>query len=242
VASSAHARNTPLPSRLATVASWPFGIALTSWHYMWRTTPMHRGEEAGSAADLPPPLPESLLPDDLQLPEDGVGPLFHRRYTARIRDSRLSPEELVATLGRDLNAAAPTEFARFRKTSGAPGELRQNDELLVLMPGPWNGPVRVVESGPRSFRLATLRSHLEAGQIEFAASRDDGELCFVIESWARSGDRLSNLLYHHVRMAKEVQLHMWTSFLERVAEVAGGRLRGGLEIATRKLEEPRAAP
>jgi hypothetical protein len=43
-------------------------------------------------------------------------------------------------------------------------------------------------------------------------------------------------------MAKEVQLHMWTSFLERVAEVAGGRLRGGLEIATRKLEEPLATP
>jgi hypothetical protein len=209
---------------------------------MWRTTPMHRGEEAGSPEDLPPPLPDGLLRADLQLPEDGVGPLFHRRYAARIRGSQLSPEELIGRLGRDLNAAAPTEFARFRKTSGAPGKLRRNDELLVLMPGPWNGPVRVVEAGPRSFRFATLRSHLEAGQIEFSATRDDDELCFVIESWARSGDRLSNLLYHHVRMAKEVQLHMWTSFLERVAEVAGGRLRGGLEIATRKLEEPLATP
>ena len=36
---------------------------------------------------------------------------------------------------------------------------------------------------------------------------------FRIESWARAGDRLSNLLYDRLRMSKEVQLHMWTSVL-----------------------------
>jgi hypothetical protein len=41
-------------------------------------------------------------------------------------------------------------------------------------------------------------------------------------------------------MAKEVQLHMWTSFLERVAKLAEGRLTGGVEIVSRKLEEPLA--
>jgi hypothetical protein len=34
------------------VARWPLGIAVVSWRYMWRTTPLHRSEEAGSAADL----------------------------------------------------------------------------------------------------------------------------------------------------------------------------------------------
>jgi hypothetical protein len=65
-------------------------------------------------------------------------------------------------------------------------------------------------------------------------------LRFEIESWARSGDRLSNLLYHHLRMAKEVQLHMWTSFLEQAAKLAGGRLTGGVEIISRKVEDPLA--
>ena len=37
-------------------------------------------------------------------------------------------------------------------------------------------------------------------------------------------------------MAKEIQLHMWTSFLERVARMAGGRLTGGIEIHTRRLD------
>jgi hypothetical protein len=87
----------------------------------------------------------------------------------------------------------------------------------------------------------TLAGHLEAGQIEFRAADEDGELEFAIESWARSGDRLSNLLYHHLRMAKEVQLHMWTSFLERVAALAGGRITGGIEIVSRKLQVSDAA-
>jgi hypothetical protein len=145
------------------------------------------------------------------------------------------PAELVARLCTDLNAAAPTEFARFEKLEGADDALDVGDEYVVRMPGPWNGPVRVVARTPTSFRLATLRGHLEAGQIEFRASEDEGELVFTIESWARSGDRLSNLLYEHLRMAKEVQLHMWTSFLERVTELAGGRRAGGIDIETRRV-------
>lgn len=109
------------------------------------------------------------------------------------------------------------------------------------MPGPWDGPVRVAAADSQSFRLATLSGHLEAGQIEFRAAQVEGELWFEIESWARSGDRLSNLLYH-LRMAKEVQLHMWTSFLEQAANVAGGRLTGGVEIVSRRVEDPRAFP
>jgi hypothetical protein len=224
-------------SRLRTAALWPIGIALTSWHYMWRTTPMHRSEAAGSAGEAPPALPARLSRDDLQRLEDGVGPIFHRRYTARIRDATASPEELLGRIKADPNCASPTEFARFHKVRGTHGTLRAGDEFIVRMPGPWDGPVRVADVGAESFLLATLAGHLEAGQIEFRASSDDKELRFSIESWARSGDRLSNLLYSHLRMAKEVQLHMWTSFLEEVARLAGGRLRGGIEIATRRIED-----
>jgi hypothetical protein len=37
-------------------------------------------------------------------------------------------------------------------------------------------------------------------------------------------------------MAKEVQLHMWSSVLERVAEFAGGRLAHGLTIETIRVD------
>jgi hypothetical protein len=216
-------------------------MALTSWHYMWRTTPMHRCERAGTADDRPPPLPGPLREsDDIQLPEDGVGPLFHRVYRARIRNAALSAADVMDRIETDPNCVSPTEFARFLKVTGDPGRLVQDDEVVVRMPGPWDGPVRVVSATSDALRLVTLSGHLEAGQIEFRAGDDGGAIVFEIESWARSGDRLSNLLYHHLRMAKEIQLHMWSSFLEQVARLAQGRLTGGIEITTRKLEAPDA--
>lgn len=230
----------PLQRRLWTAALWPTGIALTSWDYMWRTTPMHRSETTGDAEDLPPRPPDAQLDGDVQRIEDGVGPLFHRLYRARVRESRLTAEELISCLGEDANQATPTALARFLKVRGTAGRMAVGDELVVRMPGPWDGPVRVTSVTPTSFRFTTLSGHLEAGQIEFRAVQADEMLRFEIESWARSGDRLSNLLYHHLRMAKEVQLHMWTSFLERVAKLAGGRLTGGVEIISRKVEEPLA--
>ena len=109
------------------------------------------------------------------------------------------------------------------------------DEFLVRMPGPWDGPVRVIDVSPTSFRFATLEGHLEAGQIEWHAA-DDGDLVFGIESWARSGDRVSDVMHNRLRMAKEVQLHMWTSVIERVAHLAGGRLARGIDIDTTRAE------
>jgi hypothetical protein len=106
------------------------------------------------------------------------------------------------------------------------------------MPGPWDGPVRVVAQGPASFRLATLRGHLEAGQIEFRCRADGDGLLFEIESWARSGDRLSHLLYDGLRLAKEIQLNLWVETCLRLARDTGGKARGGVHVETRRLAEP----
>jgi uncharacterized protein (UPF0548 family) len=231
-------RNEPPLRRLTTATRWPVGIALTSWQYMWRTTPLYRSEEKGSwDEDAPPALPDSVSLEEVQRVEDGVGPMFHRRYAALISESRLSPEDLMACLSADLDRAAPTEFATFRKLQGEKGRLTVGDEYVVRMPGPWDGPVRVVEKTPTCFRLATLDGHLEAGQILFSASSDEGRLLFWIEAWASSGDRLSNLLYHHLRMSKEIQFHMWTSFLEGVIKLSGGKRDGGLRVHTRRVDD-----
>lgn len=224
-------------SRVATAARWPLGISLTSWRYMWRTTPMRRIEIAGSREeDAPPPIPAGLSTDELQLPEDGVGPLFHRTYRVRIRDGRVAAEPLVSQITADPDRVAPSEFASFNKVQGEQTGMRVGDEYIVRMPGPWDGPVRVAEVTPTSFRFVTLDRHLEAGQIDFSVVGDGDDLVFTVESWARSGDRLSNLLYGRLRMAKEVQLHMWSSFLEQVVELAEGRRAGLLEIETRRVD------
>src|SRR5579871_3896912 len=159
-----------LPGRAAALFLWPVGVALTSWVYLWRTTPVHRREVEGSLpSDLPPQHPELAAATGVQRPEDGAGPLFHRTYTAVISDSRWKAPELMERLQADPNLVAPLALARFRKTHGPPWRMELGDEFLVRMPGPWDGPVRVIEITETSFRLATLEGHLEAGQIEWRA-------------------------------------------------------------------------
>lgn len=52
--------------RWRTALTWPFGVALTSWDYMWRTTPLHRREQPVPAAaadrellELPPGISDA---------------------------------------------------------------------------------------------------------------------------------------------------------------------------------------
>jgi hypothetical protein len=225
--------------RWTTALSWPVGIGLTSWDYMWRITAMHRREiEEGEGAEhLPPPVPDGIDRTELQPVPSGHGPLFHRRYRTTIRDADHDAVALMARLTENLNAAAPTAFARFQRVLGDRDRLSVGDEYVVRMPGPWDGPVRVIAADEHSFRLATLAGHLEAGQIEFRATESpDTGLGFEIESWARSSGRFSDLLYQRLGMSKEIQLHMWVSFLEGVVALSGGRMTGGVDIDTRRVD------
>lgn len=230
--------DTSLSRRVGTVVRWPVGMGLTSWRYLWRTTALHRVDEEGTADDTAEPDVPDYLADGLQLSSDGLGDLFHRRYGVRVEGPARSARDLMEILAVDPGRPAPVEVAVFRKTRGRQGQLRPGDEFLIRMPGPWDGPVRVVDVTPLSFRLATMPGHMEAGQIEFRVSDDDdGMLRFEIESWTRSGDRLSELLYSRVRLIKEMQLHMWTHYCEHIGSVAGGRLAGGVSIRTRRWRD-----
>lgn len=205
-----------------------------SWRYLWRVSALHRTEGAGDSRDLPPALPEALIDSLSKGLEDGAGPMFHRRFSVRIEDSAMTPERLMDVVTTNLNKAGPSTAAVFQKTLGDEGTVRVGDEYRVHMPGPWDGPVRVVRVDDASFRFATLQGHLEAGQIEFRARRDeDGLLVFEVEAWSRAGDRLADIFYSRMRVAKEIQLNMWVHFCLRSAAIAGGRPRGGITIDTR---------
>jgi uncharacterized protein (UPF0548 family) len=199
--------------------------------------PLHRWELSGSwPQDAPPELPGDVDVGGLQRMEDGCGPLVHRLYRTRIVSSAIAPEQLMERIAGDLDRMAPSEFATFQKIAGEKGDFRPGDEYVVRMPGPWDGPVRVIAATPTSFRLATLPEHLEAGQIEFRVNTDYRSLGFEIESWARSGNRFSDLFYTHLRISKEVQLHMWSSVLRKGVKLAGGAMEGGVVITTRRVD------
>jgi len=231
-------RRIPILPRVATAARWPLGVVKTGWDYLWRTTPMHRTEGPGCVAeDVPPPLAAGTERHDLQGVEDGFGPLMHRSYVTRVREAELSARELIDAFGARPNCATPRALASFVKLSGEQGKLRPGDEFIVRMPGPWDGPVRTVDVDPSGFSFVTLDGHLEAGRIRFEV-RDlaPGRLEVRIEAWARAGDRLSNLLFDRLRVNKEVQLHMWTSVLERLTRLSGGRRDGAIDISTRRVD------
>ena len=199
---------------------------------------MSRREEPGSAdEDAPPPLPPGTDRSDHQGVEDGYGPLMHRCYVARVKDAGVTAPQLIDAFAADPNEAAPKGLASFVKVEGEEGALRVGDEFTVRMPGPWDGPVRVVEVDDSGFGLATLEGHLEAGRIRFSAGDlGRGRLEVRIEAWARAGDRLSDLLFDRVPFNKEVQLHMWTSVLERLIELSGGTRDGRVAIITRRVD------
>lgn len=221
-----------------TLARWTLGVLLVSWRYLWATTPLHRSVEAGDVTDLPPSLPTALVDDRSQLLECGVGSLFRRLFTVEIEDSLLTAAQLTAKVAADLNRAVPTEVTAVERISGIPGELAIGDEVVVRMPGPWDGPVRVVNRTDTSFRLATLTGHLEAGQIEFRVRSTGSRLRFEIEAWARPSSWVINMLYSRLWLAREIQLNMWVRFCLTATDLAGGRPRDGVTIRTRVLDRP----
>src|SRR3954453_2569347 len=130
-------RRPSLGRRLRVAIRWPPGVALTSWRYMWRTTPLHRSEMRGTLpGDGPPDYPSGLTTAEVQPASAGAGPLFHRVYRARIQEARMAPGELVERIAADLDQVAPSEFARFTKVVGEERAMAVGDEYVVRMPGP----------------------------------------------------------------------------------------------------------
>lgn len=235
---------TPQPSRtrrLITTLRFPVGMVLNVLHYARHASDLRRREVAGDASDLPPPLPEQWVDEDVKVLEHGHGPLFHREFEVLLADADLSARGLIECLAGDLDRAVPSEVATFRKTRGELGGMAPGDEYRVRIPAPWDGPVRVMSRDATSFRFATLRGHLEAGQIEFRA-RDEpdgpGTLGFVIESWSRAGNAPARLAFARLRIGKELQLNMWAQFCLAVPRIAGARRTRPVQITTRRVDHP----
>lgn len=185
----------------------------------------------------PRPVPARLTRggQPVQLPGDGHGPLFHRRYAVEFAGGTLGAEELMARVKADIGAFSPRLLAHFEKCKGDPAELREGDEYDITILGPWNGRVRVIETTPTSFTFITLEGHPEAGEIVFTLEPHPtraGALRFEICSWARSRDMIVGLTYKEAGVGKEVQKSAWVTFCERVAEASGGAKLGDVTVVT----------
>lgn len=232
-----------LALRARSLARWVVGAAIATVRYLARTTRVDRDVETRSGTDTGPvDRPVGGDQESLQPRSEGAGASVRRRYRIVVRDPEMGAEDLIDAIARDPNLASPFEVARFVKTSGRLGEMREGDEYVVWMPGPWNGPVRVAERTATSFRLATMTGHMEAGEIEFRAAPTDEGLLFEIESAARSGSAPASLIFGPLRFAAEIQLHMWAHFCERTARIAGGTPAGPVRATTVRYPDDRGEP
>ncbi|MCW2608316.1 MAG: hypothetical protein JWO60_3009, partial [Frankiales bacterium] len=142
------------------------GMALTTVRYLRHRPAVEHELVDREGAPSAQPDPERPLPGDertLLRRSQGHGRTYRRVYRIRVLGSDLTPEQVVGRLLQDPNEAAPTEVSVFEPV---PGHGRDpGDEMAVRMPGPWDAPVRIVERSATSFRFATLRGHMEAGEI-----------------------------------------------------------------------------
>jgi len=222
----------PRISPPALASRWVLGMGLVSWRYLWATMPLHRTERRADAPELPPPIPTELAREELQPWESGAGPMFYRLFRVRIKEAYQDAAGLMHTVIDDMGSLVPAEVVHVHEGEASDRRLRPGDEIVVDMPGPWNGPVLVVAAEPTRLHLATLDGHLEAGQIEFRAYDEPPHLVFEVEAWARPATRAVHVLYSHLRLAKEIQFNMWVRFCQAAARAAGGRPDGGVEIRT----------
>lgn len=218
------------------LSALPRGLAGVLWRLVRPDVTVHAVEQIGDHRDLPPALSDATLRD--QPVEAGCGPALHREFRVVAVGAQWDAAALIDRLAGDMNAAVVPGVARFDDVAGT-GRMAVGDELVVRMPGPWDGPVRVLRRDATSFRLGTLAGHLEAGQIEFAAhDLDDGGLEFTITTWARAGDPFADLLYNTLGIAKEIQYLLWVEFCVRAAALAGGHAPDGVTVRTRTVAWP----
>ena len=167
----------------------------------------------------------------LQLPSDGYGKLIHRQYSIEFQSDK-SATEIIAAISQDLNPFCHEAMATFEKVGCDADGMEVGDEYLIKISGPWNGPVRVIDTNTNSFSLGTLDGHLEAGFIEFEVGQEDGDQRrFTIQSWATSASLLVWITYSILHVTKLAQTAMWTGFCTQVAKQFGDASNSDVQIS-----------
>lgn len=207
-----------LSRRLLRLIGWTVGAPLATFRFLRQDIPLRVLPGDATVAPLSPEKPSP----ERGAEERGVGPLAHRVYGAVLRECTLSAERLVGIIAADPNVIAPTEVLRFERRGEAVRDLREGDELLIRMAGPWNGPVRVTRRWEHGFRLAALRGHAQVGQLELRSRDDDGDVAVEIQTRERAAGVWFYLL-ERIGLVGRMQAYTWAEMLQKAAQLAGGR-------------------
>ena len=187
------------------LVGWSVGMPLATLRFLIRRTPFEDRAVPGGPAD------------------PGEPPTVRRRYRVRVERPRLPAATVAAIVVADPNVVLPVEVIRFEPGGAEAGPLRAGQDRLIRMAGPWNGPVRIVETGEEGFRFAGLRGGAQRGEVAYRLRDDDEAIEAEVAITQRSASRLYDLVYHRLGIARRIERHTWSHVLERTAQLAGGR-------------------
>jgi hypothetical protein len=183
---------------------------------------------------------EKLI-DGLVTAADGSGPLLQRDYWGVIANARETAHEIAERVARDFCSFAPEDLVRFERGDASDEPLEVGDELEVAIRMAGRCRVRVVDRGPNSITLATVRGHPEAGRITFGAYPNRaGDVVFHIRSRARSSSGAKYAGF--ITAGEPMQTTTWTDYVDRLAHTVGDGVIGAIMAETREIADEAGDP
>lgn len=168
----------------------------------------------------------------------GTGPLLQRDYWALIRETDLSPTEIMSIVRRQFRDFAPAPFVTFRRSGAGDEPLEIGDKLRVQIRMAGETAVQVVDVDANSITLATVEGHPEAGRITFGAYPNlRNDPVFHIRSRARSSSRGHYAGF--LAAGEPMQTKTWTDFIDHVAHTVGEGVVGAIVVETCEVEMTR---
>jgi anti-anti-sigma regulatory factor len=151
-------------------------------------------------------------------PLQGFGQLWQKTYTAKLKDIKLSPIELIEIL--------KTNFTRFQPVSNrfypGPSGIKPGEVILINADTPAGlivTGVMVLYASETSFTFITPEGHPESGWVTFRADEDEGNITIQIQGLARASDPLYEMAF---RLAgSKLQQGIWTHVLQSLLKYIG---------------------
>jgi uncharacterized protein YbjT (DUF2867 family) len=173
-----------------------------------------------------------LLPE--QTPDEGVGPMLHKRIWADISGSSHSPASLMSLFRDRVTDAMPVEFA---SEPGAPTRIEYGVTMTGSLPLRGHFQVRAELVDSTRVILATVDGHPLAGFVEFTTTETGGALRFEVDVYARSANLID--LAAMMTVGEPAQSANWRGVVERMIELSGGT-SDGVQQESKKLDDAEA--
>jgi anti-anti-sigma regulatory factor len=151
-------------------------------------------------------------------PLQGFGRMWQKTYRICLRNSKLTPQEVIAMWKQNVPELKPPQKRFFPSSTGI------TPNALVLIDaetpgGPISTGVMVLYAGAESFTLMTPAGHPEAGWVTFSSYVEEGCTFAQVQVLARASDPLYEVAF---RLAGDkLQDRIWNHVLTALAAKAG---------------------